>query len=112
MDTRSPRTVVSADAVDELKACNAATDMCERHGDPRSWGGFVTFSHLTNSGPFHLCVQFLRGTFPAAALALQACIVCPGTMQHPILLGRHSYMRFEQRSYTTLPHQPLGPRSF
>ena len=30
-------------------------------------------------------------------------------MQHPILLGRDSWMRFEQRSYTTLPHQPHQP---
>ena len=30
-------------------------------------------------------------------------------MQNPILLGRDSWMRFEQRSYTTLPRQHLLP---
>ena len=48
-------------------------------------------------------------TTPTAALAVWACIVPAGTMQHPILLGRDSWMRFEQRSYTTLPRQPSLP---
>ena len=30
-------------------------------------------------------------------------------MQLPIILGRDSWMRFEQRSYTTLPRQHLLP---
>lgn len=30
-------------------------------------------------------------------------------MQHPVLLGRDSWMRFEQRTYITLPRQPPQP---
>ena len=30
-------------------------------------------------------------------------------MQHPVLVGRGRWMRFEQRTYTTLPRQPSRP---
>jgi len=109
LDTGSPQTFISAEAVKQLKDCGAATDLCVRHAAPRSWGGFGTSAPLTTSASIRLSIQFLRGTSPTAALAVWACIVPPGTMQHPILLGRDSWMRFERRSYTTLPHQPPGP---
>ena len=92
-----------------MKVCAAATHLCEQHGPPRSWGGFGTSAPLTNSASIRLSVQCLRRFSPTAALAVWACIVPPGTMQHPIVLGRDSWMRFEQRSYTTLPHQLPEP---
>ena len=67
------------------------------------------FRPLITSDSIRLYVQFLGRTSPTAALAVWARIVPPGTMQHPIFLGRDSSMRFEQRLYTTLPHQPPGP---
>ena len=109
LDTGSPQSFITADAVETMKACCAATHLCEQHGPPRSWGGFGTSAPLTTSASIRLSVQFLRRFSPTAALAVWACIVPPGTMQHPIVLGRDSWMRFEQRSYTTLPHQLPEP---
>ena len=63
---------------------------------------------------FRKLPPFLRqlpsfGDIPSAELGVWACIVPPGTMQHPVLLGRDIWMRFEQRTYTTLPPQPPQP---
>jgi len=106
LDTGSPQSFITATAVEQLKASQAATDACERHSSPRSWGGFGTSAPLSTSVSIRLSIQFMRLQSPTAALAVWACVVPAGTMQHPILLGRDSWMRFEQRSYTTLQQQP------
>ena len=41
---------------------------------------------------------------------LWACVVPPSTMQHAVLLGRESWMRFNTRSYRALPPRPLDNR--
>ena len=42
-------------------------------------------------------------------MGVHRAIVPHGTMQHPVLLGHDSWMRFEQRTYTTLPRLPSRP---
>lgn len=54
-----------------------------------------------------LSVQFLDGDTPRAELAVWACIVSRGTMQHPVALGHDSWIRFEQRTCSTLSGQPF-----
>ncbi len=113
LDTGSPQSFITATAVEQLKASSSASDQCIRHAQPRSWGGFGTAAPLTTSDSIRLSIQFMRSDSntktPTAALAVWACIVPAGTMQHSILLGRDSWMRFGQRSYTTLPRQPSLP---
>ena len=113
LDTGSPQSFITAAAVKHLKTSHSASDACIRHASPRSWGGFGTSSPLTTSASIRLSIQFMHSdsttTTPTAALAVWACIVPAGTMQHPILLGRDSWMRFGRRSYTTLPRQPSLP---
>ena len=92
-----------------MKTCGASTNTCERHAAPRSWGGFGKTAPLLTSTSVRLSVHFLHGDIPSAEVAVWACIVPPGTMQHSVLLGRDSWMRFEQRTYTTLPRQPPQP---
>ena len=50
-----------------------------------------------------LNVHFLRKQVPTASLAEWAHVVDDGVMQHDVLLGRDSWMRFDYRSYRTLP---------
>ena len=109
LDTGSPQSFITAAAVEQLKAFRSATDECERHNSPRSWGGFGTSTPLFTSVSTRLSIQFKHYQTPTAALAVWACVVPAGTRQHPILLGRDSWMRFERRSYTTLPRQPQLP---
>ena len=90
-----------------MKYNNAGSDVCEQHTPPRSWGGFVRSAPLLTSTSVRRRIQFLHGDTPSAELAVWACIVPAGTMQHPFL--RHSWMRFAQRTYTILPRQPSQP---
>ena len=92
-----------------MKQCHATSDVCERHAPPRSWGGFGKSAPLLTSTSVRLSVQFLHGNTPSAALAVYACIVRRGNMQHPFLLGRESWMCFEQPTYTSLPRHPSRP---
>ena len=100
LDTGPPQSFISVEAMDRMKAYGAATHPV------RVIRGTSVMGRLRHFGsPRHL--DF--GLSPTAALAAWACIVSPGTKQHPILLGRESWMRFGLRSYTTLHHQPPGP---
>lgn len=102
LDTGSPSLGI-------MKACCAATDARERHIAPRPWGGCGKTAPLVTSTVVRLSIQFLRGGTPSMELAVLACIVPRGTLQHPVRLGRDSYMRFKQRIYTTAPRQQSQP---
>ena len=109
LETGSPQSFIAAAAVEQLNASRSETDECERQNSPRSWTGFGTSTPLSTSVFIRLSIQFKHHQTPTAALAVWACVVPAGTMQHPILLGRDSWMRFERCSYTTLPRQPQLP---
>ena len=64
---------------------------------------------LLTSTSVRLSIHFLHGETPSAELAVWACIVPAGTMQHPVLLGRDSWMLYAQRTCTILPPQPSQP---
>ena len=107
LDTGSRQTFITAEVWARMKTCGAATTTCERHAAPRAWGGFGKTAPLLTSTSVLLSVQFLQGDNPSAELAVWARILPPGTM-HPVL-GRDSWMLFEQRTYTTMPRQPPQP---
>ena len=109
LDTGSPQTFITAEAWARMKTCGGAANTCERHAAPRSWGGFGKTAPLLTSTSVRLSVQFFHGDIPSTELAVRACIVPTGTMQHPVLLGRDSWICFEQRTYTSLPRQPPPP---
>ena len=61
-------------------------------------------------------VQFFRRDEPTCSLTLWACVVPPPRMQHAVLLGRNSWVRFKTRSYRVIPPRPrdnqvLGERT-
>ena len=49
---------------------------------------------ILNSTSVLLRVQFFRVGQPTSSLAVWACVVPPSVMQHAVLLGRDSWMRF------------------
>ena len=82
-----------------------------RGNAPRSWGGFGE-SSLQTSTSIRLSVQFFRADEPTCSLAVWACALPPSVMQHAVLLGRDSWMRFNHRSYRSLPPRPSDHRIF
>ena len=69
LDTGSPQSLITATAVEQLKASQSATDACERHSSPRSWGASGTSAPLSTSVSIRLSIQLMRLQIPAAALA-------------------------------------------
>ena len=76
-----------------------------------SFLGFVCESTpLKTSTSVRLSVQLLRENEPTCSLAVWAFVVPPSVMQHAVLLGRDSRMRFNSRSYRSLPPRPSDKR--
>ena len=68
------------------------------HGFRRFW----RFASPRNFDMFRLGVQFLRKQLSTASLAVWAYVVDDGVVQHDVLLGRDSWMRFHGISHRTL----------
>ena len=110
LDSGSPQTFIKESMWTHMKKIGAASDVCEVTTQPRVWGGFGDSSTpLTTQKSVRLSVQFFHNDSRSASLAVWAFIVPDGTMHHALLLGRDSYMRFDRRTYRTLP--PLTPQS-
>ena len=88
----------------------AATTIYETQTPPRSWGGFGESLPLHTSTTVRLSVQLLHNNQPTASLAVWTYILPSEAMQHAVLLGRDSWMRFSERSYRTLPPRPSDNR--
>ena len=65
---------------------------------------------LKTSTSVCLSVQVFRENETTGSLAVWACVVPPSVMQHAVLLGRDSWMRFNSRSYRFLPPRPSDQR--
>ena len=92
-----------------MKFNNYESDACQGYAPPRSWKGGGKLTPLLTSISVRFSIQFLHGDTPSAELAVWVSIVPAGTMQHPVLLGRDSWMRFVQETSTILPRQPSQP---
>ena len=112
LDNGSPQTFIRRDVLDRMLLVGAASAACEPPCSPRSWGGFCEFTPLWTSTSIRLSVQFFRDNEPTCSLAVWACVVPPSVMQHAVLLGRDSWMRFNTRSYRALPPRPHDNRVF
>ena len=110
LDTGSPLTFIRRDGWDRMLSVGAASSACERSSSPRSWGGFGESAPLRTATHIRVSVQFFHEKEPTCSLALWACVVPPSVMQHAVLLGRDSWMRFNTRSYRALPPRPFDNR--
>ena len=112
LDTGSPQTFIRRDVWVQMLAGGAAAVNCEQGSAPRSWGGFGRSAPLVTSTSVCLSVQFFRAEQPTSSLAVWACVVPPSVMQHAVLLGRDSWMRFNTWSYRSFPPRPFDQRVF
>ena len=90
----------------------AASAACKRPCVLRSWGGVGESAPLPTSTSIRLSVQFFRDNEATCSVAVWACVVPPSVMQHVVLLGRESWMRFNTRSYRVLPPRPHDNQVF
>ena len=73
---------------------------------PSFLGWFWRICPFADLNSIRLSVQFFRDNEPTCSLAVWACVVPPSVMQHAVLPGRDSWMRFNTRSYRA--HRVFG----
>ena len=95
-----------------MLSVGAASIACEKKCALRSWRGLVESARLKTSTSVRLGVQLFRENEPTCSLAVWASVVPPSAMQHAVLLGHYSWMRFNSRSYRFLPPRPSDQRVF
>ena len=110
LDTGSPQSFITRNAWEHMVRSGAATTTCETQTPPRSWGGFGGSPPLQTPTAVRLSVQFLHNDQPTASPAVWTYIIPSEAMQHAVLLGRGSWMGFNERSYRTLPPRPSDNR--
>ena len=108
LDTGSPQSFIHQGAFDQMVATGAADASCVRSTTPRTWSGFGSQQLLSTNKQARMTVHFNHNGTTSASLAVWMYIVPNETMRCPLLLGRDSWMRFQSRSYNTLPPQPDG----
>ena len=111
LDTGSPQTFIRPDVLDRMLLVGTTSSACERPCSPRPWGGFGESAPLRTLTSIRLSVQFFRDNDPTCSLAVCTSVVPPSVMQHAVLLGRDSWMRFSTRSYCALPPHPRDDRA-
>ena len=108
-DTGSPKPSFGV-TLDRMLLGGAASAACERPCTPRSWRGFGESTPLWTSTSIRLSVKFFRDKESTCSLGMWACEVPPSVMQRAVILGRDCWMRFNTRSYRTLPSRPHDNR--
>ena len=110
LDTGSPQTFINTHAFDSMKRAGASSAICERHTPPKSWGVFGKSPPLETSATVRFNVRFFHDDKPPASLTVWAYVVPSEAMKHDVLLGRASWMRFQDRFYRTMPPCPRTTR--
>ena len=112
LDTGSPQNLIRRDVLDRMLSVGRASVASERNCAPRSWGGFGESVPLQASTSIRLNVHFFRADEPTRSIAVWTCVVPPSMIKHAVLLGRDSWMRFNNRTYRSLPPRPSDHRIF
>ena len=106
LDTGSPHTFIRRDVLGHMLAGGAAALVSSRALPVVPYGGFGKSALLRTSTSVRLSVQFFRAEQPTSSFAVWACVVPPSVMQHAVLLGCDSWMRFNTRSNRSFPPRP------
>ena len=107
LDRGSPQAFTGPHAFDSMKRVGAASATCERRTPPRSWGDFGKFPPLVR-----LSARFFHDKKPPASLVVWAYAIPSQAMKHDVLLGRDTWMLFQDRSYRTMAPCPVTNRVF
>ena len=111
LDSGSPCSFVTQAAINEMLQKGAASaDMIAVNDKPRKWGGFTESEEvLQTNSTAGLSVQFYNSKEPTAYMQLYCHIVTPTDLQHDLLLGRDSFLKFQNHTYATLPNETGKP---
>ena len=110
LDSGSPSSFVTQAVIDAMLRKGASWADMITVGKPRRWGGFTDSTEplQTNSSQC-LSVQFFKGKRPTARMKVPCHIVPPMVLQHGLLLGRDSFLKFENHTYAILPKEAERP---
>ena len=79
-------------------------------GKLRRWGGFIDSTEvLRTNRSACLSVHVYREQRLTAQKRLRCHIIPPIVLQHDLLLGIYSFLKFEHHTYATLPQQTGRP---
>ena len=110
LDSGSPSSFATQATIDEMLTRGAASADMITVGKPRRWGGFTdsTVSLQTNSSAW-LNVPFFKGKEPTARMKVPCHTAPPMVLQHGLLLGRDSFLKFQNHTYAILPKEEGKP---
>ena len=111
LDSGSPCSFVTQAAINEMLQKGAASaDMIAVNDKPRKWGGFSESEEaLQTNSTAGLSVQFYNSKEQTAYMQLYCHIVTPTALQYDLLLGRDSFLKFQNHTYATLPNETGKP---
>ena len=110
LDSGSPSSFVTQAVIDEMLRKGAASADMIIVGKPRRWGGFTDSTEpLQTNSSACLSVQFFKEKKKTARMKMPCHIVPPMVLQHGLLLGRDSSLKFQNRTYATLPKEAERP---
>ena len=112
LDTDSSQIFTRRDVSDSMLSVGGASAAYERKFAPPSWSGFAESVPLPTSTSVCLSVHLFRADEPMCSLMVWAYVAPPSGNQHAVLLYRDSWMRFNNRSYRSLPPRLSGHRMF
>ena len=95
LDSGSPSSFVTQAVIDEtLRKGTASADMITL-GKRRRWGGLTDSTEpLQTNSSASLSVQFFKEKQPTARMKVPCPLVPPMVLQHGLLLGRDSFLKF------------------
>ena len=110
LDSGSPSSFVTQAVIDEMLRKGAASADIIAVGKPRRWGGFTDLTEpLQTNSSACLSVQFFKGKKPTARMKVPSHIFPPMVLQHGLLLGRYSFLKFQNHTYATLSKEAERP---
>ena len=110
LDSGCPSSFVTQAVIDEMLRKGAGSADMINVGKPRKWGGFTDSSEsLQTNSSACLSVQLFKGKTPTARMKVPCHIVPPMVLQHGLLLGRDSFLKFQNHTYATLPKEAERP---
>ena len=110
LDSGSPSSFVTQAVIDEMLQKGAGSADMITVGKPRKWDSFIDSAEpLQTDSSACLSVQLFKRKQPTARMKLPCHIVPPMVLQHGLLLGRDSFLKFPNHTYATLPKEAERP---
>lgn len=96
MHTGSPQAFINSHGLKSMKTAIAASVVREGRSSSRSWGG-LRKSPPVQADAVLVSGKFVHSELPTGSFAVWVYVVPPEVMPHAVLLGRDSWMRWNDR---------------